>query len=137
MGADRISHALHTVEWWICRLLRRDRIHCIGQQCCAHPQRDKQALTSSLQSAVPQRARILVADDHEAVRIGIRALIASVNGWAVAGEASAPGPLMDLARRLRFDAVVMDYNMPDEKHRDGLDLIKWLVDQPCAPGVVV
>jgi DNA-binding NarL/FixJ family response regulator len=56
--------------------------------------------------------RILIADDHAAVRRGIRSLLDSEPQWRVCGEARDGVEAVDLASRLRPDVVVLDVTMP-------------------------
>jgi two-component system response regulator DevR len=56
--------------------------------------------------------RIIIADDHEVVRIGLAALLARQEGFQVVGEAASGAEAVDAARRLRPDVVVMDCRMP-------------------------
>jgi len=55
---------------------------------------------------------ILVVDDHEAVRQGIRALLSPHDGWFVCGEAGDGVEAIAEAKRLRPDVVLMDISMP-------------------------
>lgn len=57
--------------------------------------------------------RILLADDHEMVRHGLRALIEEQPGWQVCGEASTGRVAVAQARELKPDIVVMDFTMPE------------------------
>ena len=57
--------------------------------------------------------RILIADDHEVVRIGLAALLDRQAGFRVVGEAASGTEALRLARALRPDVVVMDIRMPD------------------------
>jgi DNA-binding NarL/FixJ family response regulator len=57
--------------------------------------------------------RILVADDHEIVRQGLRALLEAQPGWQVVGEAIDGREALDKAKRLRPDVVVLDVSMPN------------------------
>ncbi|MGH9355464.1 MAG: response regulator [Terriglobia bacterium] len=56
--------------------------------------------------------RILLADDHEVVRKGLRALLDSHSGWKVVGEASDGREAVDKATDLKPDVVIMDITMP-------------------------
>ena len=56
--------------------------------------------------------RILIADDHELVRRGVRSLLESQPGWEVCGEASNGRQAVAEARRLVPDLVVIDIGMP-------------------------
>lgn len=56
--------------------------------------------------------RILVADDHEIVRRGVCALIASHAGWQVCGEAGDGREAVEKTRELAPDVVVLDIHMP-------------------------
>jgi len=57
--------------------------------------------------------RILVADDHEVVRQGLRGLLEAQSGWQVVGEAIDGREAVDKAKRLRPDIVVLDVSMPN------------------------
>ena len=57
--------------------------------------------------------RILIADDHEVVRFGVRAVIERVEGWVVCGEASTGSAAVAQAIALRPDVVVLDISMPE------------------------
>lgn len=62
--------------------------------------------------ATSSRIRVLLADDHRMVREGLVALLARYPEIEVVGEASDGRMVVDLARRLRPDVVVMDVTMP-------------------------
>jgi DNA-binding NarL/FixJ family response regulator len=57
--------------------------------------------------------RILIADDHEVVRFGVRAVIEKVEGWVVCGEACTGSAAVAQAIALRPDVVVLDISMPE------------------------
>ena len=56
--------------------------------------------------------RILVADDHEVVRQGLRRLLEAGPGWEVCGEAGTGREAVEKASQLKPDVVVLDYSMP-------------------------
>ena len=56
--------------------------------------------------------RILVADDHEIVRQGIRALLETKPGWEVCGEARDGAEAVEMARDLKPEVVILDIGMP-------------------------
>ncbi|MBV8920804.1 response regulator, partial [Bradyrhizobium sp.] len=56
--------------------------------------------------------RILIADDHEVVRSGLRAIIEGQANWIVVGEAADGEQTVTLASELRPDVVIVDYSMP-------------------------
>jgi DNA-binding NarL/FixJ family response regulator len=58
-------------------------------------------------------ARILIADDHELVRRGLRSTLAEHPGWEICGEASSGREALEVARRTRPDVAVLDFAMPD------------------------
>lgn len=60
-----------------------------------------------------ESVRILIADDHEVVRIGLAALLDRQPGFSVVGEARSGDEAVRLARERRPDVVVMDIRMPD------------------------
>jgi len=57
--------------------------------------------------------RILVADDHEIVRQGLRALIETRAGFVVCGEAANGREAVDKAAALKPDVLVLDIAMPE------------------------
>jgi DNA-binding NarL/FixJ family response regulator len=56
--------------------------------------------------------RVLIADDHEVVRIGLASLLAAQPGLSVVASAASGDESVRLARRHRPDVVVMDIRMP-------------------------
>lgn len=57
--------------------------------------------------------RILIADDHEVARRGIRAILESHPGWEVCAEAKDGRETVDLATRVKPDVVLLDIAMPN------------------------
>src|SRR4051812_20513048 len=57
--------------------------------------------------------RILVADDHDVVRQGIRMILNARPQWEVCGEAVNGLQAVELAKELQPDAVIMDIAMPE------------------------
>jgi DNA-binding NarL/FixJ family response regulator len=58
-------------------------------------------------------ARILVADDHEIVREGIRTLLGrSGREWEICGEATNGQEAVEMAAALKPDIIVLDVTMP-------------------------
>ena len=56
--------------------------------------------------------RILVADDHEVVRRGIKALLETQSGWEVIGEAADGKEAVEKAAELQPDLIVLDISLP-------------------------
>jgi DNA-binding NarL/FixJ family response regulator len=57
--------------------------------------------------------RVLIADDHDIVRKGLRALIEERPGWEVCGEARSGREAVEKAVQLNPDVLVVDVSMPD------------------------
>jgi len=65
--------------------------------------------------------RILIVDDHETVRRGVRILLSSRRDWVVCGEAGDGFEAVEKAKILRPDVVLMDISMPG---MDGVEATK-------------
>ena len=57
--------------------------------------------------------KILLVDDHEVVRVGVRTLIDRQPEMQVVGEAGTAASAVTLARQLAPDVVVLDVRLPD------------------------
>jgi two-component system, NarL family, response regulator DevR len=57
--------------------------------------------------------RILIVDDHEVVRIGLRAVLNLTPGMKVVGQASRKDEAKSMSRRYRPDIVLLDIRLPD------------------------
>jgi DNA-binding NarL/FixJ family response regulator len=55
--------------------------------------------------------RIMLADDYEVVRQGLRRILESREDWEICGEASDGRAAMELAMKLKPDVLVMDLSM--------------------------
>jgi len=57
--------------------------------------------------------RILLADDHELTRSGLRYLLEKHEDWSVCGEASNGRLAVEMAEKLRPDFAILDMSMPE------------------------
>jgi two-component system invasion response regulator UvrY len=55
---------------------------------------------------------ILIADDHDLVRIGLRHMLENVENFSIVGEAASGEEALDKAAELKPDIVLMDVRMP-------------------------
>lgn len=67
--------------------------------------------------------RILIADDHESMLRGLRALLQANPGWEICGEAVDGKEAIVSATELRPDLIILDYARPS---RDGLGAAKQI-----------
>ncbi|MFE6060069.1 response regulator transcription factor [Streptomyces sp. NPDC056431] len=70
---------------------------------------------------------LLIADDDEVTRTGLRTLLAAQPGIEVVGEAADGVEVVERARRLRPDVVLMDVRMP---RRNGIEATRQLLAEP-------
>ena len=77
--------------------------------------------------------RVLLADDEELVRFGLRTVLESA-GLEVVGEASDGAEAVALAAELKPDVVLMDIRMP---RVDGLAAARTILSRPDPPRVAV
>lgn len=64
-------------------------------------------------TATPPPVKVLIADDHALVRIGLADVLESTPGFQVVGDASDGREAVAAARRLKPDLVLMDVVMPE------------------------
>src|SRR4051794_19775336 len=76
--------------------------------------------------ALPKRGRIVIADDHELARLGLRTMLTPEPDLEIVGEASTGREAVELSRQLEPDLVLMDIRMPD---LDGLAATRTIKDE--------
>lgn len=70
--------------------------------------------------------RIVLADDHELIRVGLRAILEAREGWSVVAEATNGEEAVDLVLALKPDVTLLDIAMPK---LNGLDAAKQILAQ--------
>jgi len=78
--------------------------------------------------------RILVADDHQLIRRGLRDLLTTQGGWQVVGEASNGLDAVEMAVKLRPDIAILDFSMPG---LNGPEAAAFISSQVPDTGVIV
>lgn len=94
---------------------------------------------STLQeAAVPldemKNARVLIVDDHEIFRRGLRALLEPSSEWQICGEAVDGIDAIEQCKSLQPDIVVLDVSMP---RLNGLEAARLIVKQQPEPRIVI
>lgn len=67
--------------------------------------------------------RILIADDHEVVRSGLRAILEAHNGWEVVAEAENGKDAIAKAVESQPDVAIIDYSLPV---MDGIEVTRQI-----------
>ena len=70
-----------------------------------------------LAASEPNPARIILTDDHDLVRAGLKAMLSNVEGIQIVGEASNGREAVEICGNLQPDLMLMDVRMPE---MDGL-----------------
>jgi two-component system, NarL family, invasion response regulator UvrY len=70
--------------------------------------------------------KIMIVDDHEIVRKGLKQILKEAPHIAVAGEASTGQEAMEKLKKNPFDMLVLDISLPD---RSGLEVLKQVRQQ--------
>ena len=78
--------------------------------------------------------RVVVVDDHHAVRLGLQMALEAEPGLVPVGMASTAAELAPLLRRVDPDVVLLDYQLPDE---NGLTVCRQLKSSGPRPLVIV
>ena len=79
-------------------------------------------------------ARLLIVDDHEIARAGLRALLATELTWRVVGEATNGKEGIALCRSLAPAVVLMDMRMPD---MDGIAATRAILAEQPATRIII
>lgn len=82
----------------------------------------------------PSESRILIVDDSQSVREGLRWLIEDEAGLTVVGDASTGSEAITQAAERKPDLVILDIELPDT---DGFDVTRRLKGLPYPPRVVL
>jgi DNA-binding NarL/FixJ family response regulator len=72
---------------------------------------------------MPEKSRIVLAEDHTIIREGLRSLLSSEPGLEVVGEAADGREAIECVERLSPDIVLMDLSMP---RMDGMEAIRHI-----------
>jgi DNA-binding NarL/FixJ family response regulator len=86
------------------------------------------------ESATSTTIRVLLADDHDILRQGLKMLLSMQQEMQVVGEARTGREAVDMAQELMPDVVVMDITMPD---MDGLEACQLIRSQQPATQVLM
>jgi DNA-binding NarL/FixJ family response regulator len=78
--------------------------------------------------------RLLVADDHEIVRRGIRSLLEAQPGWQVTAEASDGREAVEKAREMKPDVTVLDISMPS---LNGLEAARQMIKNDARAKILI
>jgi DNA-binding NarL/FixJ family response regulator len=78
--------------------------------------------------------RVLIADDQDIVRTGLRMILDAQPGIEVVGEAADGSEALDLARTLRPDVCLFDIRMPE---LDGIELTRRLAGPDVADPLAI
>jgi DNA-binding NarL/FixJ family response regulator len=78
--------------------------------------------------------RILIADDHEAVRSGLRAVLEQRADWEVVAEAADGGKAVAAAIESRPHVAILDFSMP---RMTGVEVARRIRDYPLQTEVLI
>jgi DNA-binding NarL/FixJ family response regulator len=78
--------------------------------------------------------RLLVADDHEIVRKGLRSLLEAQPGWQVTAEASDGREAVEKAKAIKPDVTVLDIGMPS---LNGLEAARQMIKNDARAKILI
>jgi DNA-binding NarL/FixJ family response regulator len=78
--------------------------------------------------------RVLLVDDHEMVRVGLRTLLESSAEFSVTGEAKSLAEARESLGSIETDVVLLDMRLPDGS---GVELCEFIQTLPSPPKILV
>ena len=73
--------------------------------------------------------RVLIADDHDIVREGVKQIVSETTDIAVGGEARTGAETIAQVRRGKWDVIILDLNLPDRAGLEVLSQIRSIAPQ--------
>jgi response regulator NasT len=84
---------------------------------------------------MPERTRLIIADDESIIRMDLREMLTNL-GYLVVGEVGDGHSAVNLARELKPDVVIMDIKFEGDDF-DGIDAARILTEEKVAPVVLL
>ncbi len=79
--------------------------------------------------------KVMIADDHEVVRKGLKTILEETEDLSVVADVSSGNEVLKMLQEIEIDVLVMDYDMPD---KNGLDtLIELKTIRPKLPVIIL
>ena len=75
---------------------------------------------------VTKTIKVLIADDHDLIRTGIKHVLEESGDIKVSAQATDGGSAIQLARSAPWDVAILDFNMPN---RNGIEALRILCDE--------
>lgn len=96
----------------------------------------QETLVSSLprQAYLEGKARLIIADDHELSRAGLRSMLEGEPGMELVGEASNGREALDLCKKMQPDLALLDVRMPE---MDGLQATRAIKQHYPGTSVII
>ncbi len=70
--------------------------------------------------------KVLIADDHEVVREGLKQIVRKLNSFSELDEAATGNETLKMIENNEYDLIIMDISMPE---KSGLDILQTLKDR--------
>lgn len=94
-------------------------------------------LTRNQTRSVSGQIKVLIVDDLDNVRESLRTSLTLEDDIQVVGEASFGHEAVESARRLHPDIVIMDLEMPNGDHFDGINACEQIKSEKLAKAVIL
>jgi DNA-binding NarL/FixJ family response regulator len=78
--------------------------------------------------------RLLIVDDHEMVREGLKAMLVAEADFAIVGEAATAGQAFTLIEQLHPDVILLDIRLPD---MSGIEVCRRVIEQYPNSAVII
>jgi DNA-binding NarL/FixJ family response regulator len=125
--------------FWCYSIYKQRRLHPSGSLCLLRPCSSAAALVILVNAVesitvAPETIRIVIVDDHQLVRVGLRQVLSTAPEISVVAEGKSGADALRLVAEFHPDVLVLDVNLPDVS---GVEVTRRVREQGAATAILI